>query len=99
MMLISYIGYIQGQNGEDLSRYTPRPNIGISFYEVKEFIWRLPEEYRRRFAIRVWTPNTDPTVDETVRVLETISADDFDRQFKNCGYNRARLMIESRHEG
>jgi len=52
---------------------------------------------RLAVTIKVWTPNTDPSDDDTVRVLETIDADDFDRQFRRCGYNRARMIIESRH--
>jgi len=53
---------------------------------------------RLAVTIKVWTPNTDPSDDDTVRVLETIDADDFDRQFRRCGYNRARMIIENRHD-
>jgi len=98
MMLLFDIGFNHGQNGEDLHKYLPHPHDGISFYDVKEFIRALPDEYKQRFTITVWTPDTDPTTDNTVRVLETINADDFNRQFRRCGYNRARVIIESRHD-
>ncbi len=98
MMLIFDIGYIHSRNGEDLHKYLPHPHDGISFHEVKEFIRALPDEYKQRFTITVWTPDTDPSDDDTVRVLETINADDFDRQFRRCGYNRARMIIERRYD-
>lgn len=98
MMPIFDIEYILGHNGEDLGNYMPYPCDGISFYEVKEFIRKLSNEYRQRFSVTIWTPNTNPSDDDTVRVLETINADEFYRQFRHCGYNRARMFIESTHD-
>ena len=97
MMILFDVGYSHTQNGQDLSTYMPNPNDGLSFHEVKDFVRRVPNEYRQRFTVTVWTPNTDPKTDDTVRVLDTINADDFDRQFRDCSYNRARMIIESRH--
>lgn len=96
MMLLFDVGYSHTQNGQDLSTYMPSPNDVLSFHEVKDFVQRVPNEYRQRFTVTLWTPNTDPTTDDTIRVLETINADDFDEQFRHCGYNRARVIIESR---
>jgi len=98
MLLLFDVGVQQSQNGQDLYKYLPRPCQGISYYEVKDFIRGLPFEYRKRFIVRVWTPNTNPSDDDTVRVVEVFNASEFDKQFRRWGYNRARMIIESRHD-
>jgi hypothetical protein len=91
-MLIIDIGYIQGQNGEDLSKLVPQPNDSLSFFVVKHFNRSLSGQYRRRFTITIWTPNDNPGSDSTVKILETINADDFDKYFYD--YNQARVIFE-----
>ena len=98
MLLLFDIGVRQSQNGQDLHKYLPRPCQGISYYEVKDFIRTVPNEYRQRFTVTIWTPNTNPSDDDTVRVVEVFNASEFDKQFRRCGYNRARMIIESRHD-
>jgi len=58
----------------------------------------LSRRIRLKSVVIISIPNTDPSIVDAVRVLEKIRADDFDRQFRRRGYNRARMIIESRHD-